>query len=159
MSYKNISYNLTNEQVAAVKASIDAIYENLPFLVSSLSKQEQKHLNHRGNDRNTELVADALHVVANHPEIMPGSFNIPEFQSDDNLYEKLHGLHMQLISLLDEITLTKKILGSEIMEAVKRVYDCVKKEQHTNAALKAMYIKMSARYKKSARKTNGQSES
>lgn len=159
MSYKNISYNLTDEQVNAIKAAIDTIYENLPFLVLSLSKQEQKHLNHRGNDRNTELVQDALYAVENHPEIMPGSFSIPEFVGDDSLYEKVHGVHMQLVSLLDGIILTEKVLGSEIMQAVKRIYDCVKKEKDTNAAIKPLYNKMSKRYARTAKASKAKSES
>ena len=122
MPYQNISAQVSAADVTAVKNAVATIRAKLPFLVS-LTADERKSLFKAGNS--LSFVQNSLQAAKNNPTILPGAFDVAEFESDVDLFAtltELGSIAEQLSSQLDD---TRIAVGSEAMNEATQVYNYV----------------------------------
>ncbi len=145
MPYANISATLSDADIQAVRASIQAIESKLPFLVSLTPKERQKLV--KMGEKSVAFVQQCLQIVKDNPALMPPTFNVQEFERDVNLAEKLLSVLMLLQNLCAKLDDTTLAVGSEAMAKSLEVYAQVKLTAKRNANLKASFEQLSTRYK------------
>src|SRR5260370_37020011 len=104
MPYQNISAQVSAADIQTVKDSVTTIRQKLPFLVS-LTADERKSLFKAGNS--LSFVQNSLQAAKNNPTILPGSFNVSEFESDVNLFDTLTDLGTVRAQLPSQIADTR----------------------------------------------------
>ncbi len=145
MSYSNISAALPQADVDAIKAAIVTINSKLPFLIS-LTKDERKTLYKMG-PKSIDFVQDSLRVAQNNTDIIPASFNTPEFAKDVNLAVPLSELALLIAQLNEKLSDTSMAVGSEAMRTSLEVYDYAKTAAKRKPGLKSVVDELGRRFK------------
>jgi hypothetical protein len=145
MSYQNISYNLSQEDVVAVKAALETINQKLPFLIN-LNKDEVQSLFKLGS-KSVDFVQDAASAVENFPSILPPSFDKTEYTKDTSLFKSLNEIKLLVDSLSEKIEDTMMAVGSEAMGASLEVYAYVQTASDRTLGLKSVAEKLKDRFK------------
>jgi hypothetical protein len=109
MPYQNIDATVPAVDVAAIKASFDAILAKLPFLVN-LSDEERKSIPRTG-EGSVGYVTDALTGIQNFPAIVPASFDAAGFKKDVDLFAVLSELGVIAASVARKIDDTRMAVG------------------------------------------------
>ena len=87
MNQNFISSTLTAQAVTDILAAVATIRTKLPFLIS-FSPEERKRLANV-TEESQGVVLAALNFAAQHPEAIPASFNLAEFNKDGALLSPL----------------------------------------------------------------------
>ena len=153
MGYQNISVNLVQADLDAVKTAIATINSKLPFLVT-LDKSEKQSLVKLGS-RSADFVADCSSAVATFPAILPASFDKNEYNKDTSLFKALSEIKLQLDSLCEKVNDTYTAVGSESMQASLEVYAYVQTAKDRTPGLKNVADKLKERFKGQGRKRSG----
>lgn len=158
MPYANISVTLSEADMQAVRASLDAIRAKLPFLVALTPKERQKLV--KMGEKSVAFVKQCLQTVKDNPDLMPPTFNRQEFERDVDLASSLLGLLLLMQDLCAKLDDTLLAVGSEAMQQSLDVYAQVKLTAKRDAQLKATFEQLSTRYKGlgQRRKPNSNSE-
>jgi uncharacterized phage infection (PIP) family protein YhgE len=147
MAYQNISAQLTAANIQAVKTAIAAIEAELPFLVT-LTPAERKSLFKTGNS--LTFVQNSLQAAKNNPTVVPGSFNVTEFESDVTLFGVLTELGTLVAQLATKLDDTRMAVGSEAMNEAAQVYGYVKSAAKTIPGLKPVADQLAERFQRAS---------
>lgn len=145
MSYQNISYDLTENDLNAVKASIAAINAKLPFLVTLDAKEIQGLV--KLGPKSTDFVTDASSAATNFSQILPGSFDKVEYAKDTALFKSLSEIKIILDSLHEKVNKTYMAVGSEAMIASLEVYAYVQTAAPRTPGLQSVADKLKDRFR------------
>lgn len=114
-----ISAEFTAEEQEATLAAIQQI-QSLPFLIG-LSNSEKRKLNKMG-DKSLAFVDRALSIAKQNPDMLPGNFDLEEFERDVNLYHAMTPVHIAISKLNELIEGTKMAVGSDAYSSALEVY-------------------------------------
>lgn len=96
------------------------INEILAFLIS-LSPEDRQSLVRMG-DKSRPLVEQSLVLVEQDDSFMPRSFDAAQMRKDKELYEALQPIIVQCMMLLERLSDTSLLVGSDLMMAALDVY-------------------------------------
>jgi hypothetical protein len=145
MPYGNISATLSDADLQATRASLDAIRAKLPFLVSLTPKERQKLV--KMGEKSVAFVQQCLQTVKDNPDLMPPTFNLQEFERDVDLASKLLSTLLIMQDLCAKLDDTLLAVGSEAMQQSLDVYAQVKLTAKRDARMKASFEQLATRYK------------
>jgi len=134
MPYQNISAQVSDKAMQAVKDALSAIESNLPFLIT-LTDDERKALFKAGPKR-LSFVQNALTASQDNPDILPKSFDAAEFESDVELFAALTEINTIVAQVASKIDDTRLAAGSEAMNEASDVYNYVKAAVKNTPGLK-----------------------
>lgn len=120
MDKNKISAVLSPQDLADIFAAVATIRSKLPFL-ASLSQDERKRLRNI-TEESQGVVLAALNFVAQHPEAIPGTFNIPEFTKDGALMTPLQRAVSAIAQLNLDADDTMRALHGDLYNAFLDVY-------------------------------------
>lgn len=106
-----INSTLTEEQIAEVKASVQNIYTNIPFLLG-LTVEERISLP-KINVANKVFTEDAINAIINNAGMLPNYLNVGNIQTDMQLFAQLDELTSLIRQLLEKLEDTQILAGSE----------------------------------------------
>ena len=137
--------NLVNAELPAADAveidtAIETIKSKTNFTIS-LTPEEKAGLVKMGNVFRQPVVI-AMNVVTEHPEIMPGTFDVANFKKDYNLVLALQPISQKLHVLLQAIDDTIMAAESDSVTAMLEVYGEVKTHKDKLPGLNAVYNEM-----------------
>ncbi len=135
MPYQNISATLTETDLQAIRTSIASITAKLPFLITLLPAERRKAI--KLTAKGPDFLDKVMMALKDHPEIVPGTFNLPEFEKDVTLLLQLVeilGLVNVLSSALND---TIMALGNESMTGGNRGYSLLQDGAEVVPGLKA----------------------
>ena len=119
-----ISAQLATDAKSKIYDAISVLEENLPFLID-LTLDERKALSALG-DRTQPFTMKALEVAQNHADILPGTFDVAEFQKDLDLYNDLKQIERRLSPLMDKMSDTALAAGNDAYNHALLVYGFIK---------------------------------
>lgn len=120
LTNNRISITLTAEAEQQVRTGLTMIQEAMPFLVG-LTPSERVNLP-KINVNNKVFTEDALNVAANNASLLPPFVKVDEMRNDLVLFEKLDELIVVLKQLLEKLTDTQMLAGSEAYASALAVY-------------------------------------
>lgn len=106
-----LSSTLREAQVIAVKAAIQNIYTEVPFLLG-LTVEERISLP-KINVANKAFTEDAINAITNNGDMLPGYLNVETMQTDLQLFSQLDELTSMVRQLLEKLEDTQILAGSE----------------------------------------------
>ncbi|RRD73563.1 hypothetical protein [Tannerella forsythia] len=139
-----ISARVTDEAVAAAKAKIVEINEQLPFLVA-LSAAQKKRRRVMGQ-KSVEYVNLALRGADHFGKYLPVNFNREEFERDVRLVSQLWDIRVPLAALLESLDDTIFAASTDAMARADEVYQFLKAAGRADAAVKAHVEEMRKRF-------------
>lgn len=145
MPKPNISAVLSDADRTAIKTSVADARGKMPFLVN-LDGNEKKKLFKMGPG-SVSFVEECLRIAKNNPGILPGNFDVVEFEKDANLTSALSDIGTVLIPLAEGVDDTFMAVGSEAMLQANIVYAQVKLASKSNANMDELKQKLAERYK------------
>lgn len=120
MSQNVVSLSLSSGQIEQVQGALAVLEKNLSGLVS-LSVEERRELNKMGPK--SEMFARKAHdVIAQSPELVPGSFDVKAFAADLAALDQLRPVVARLVALAQRGEDTEMALGSDIYSAALEGY-------------------------------------
>ncbi len=125
MSSQNLVSNaLAAQAVTAIGDAVATIRTNLPFLLN-LSPAQRKQL--RNITEASQGIAQAtINFVAQHPEALPGTFNVVEFNKDAALLAPFQQVASLIASLNTDTDDTLRALHSDLYGETLDVYASAK---------------------------------
>ncbi len=120
LTNNRISVTLTPEAEQQVRTGLSMIQEAMPFLVG-LTPSERVSLP-KINVSNKAFTEDALNVAANNPSLLPSFVKVDEMRNDLTLFGKLDELIVVLQQILEKLTDTQMLAGSEAYASALAVY-------------------------------------
>lgn len=148
MTQNLLSLKFTDEDLAAIDAALAVLEEKFAIL-PELSADEVRSLAKMG-DKSEPFCRQALMVLAQNPQVIPPSFDLPEAQNDlamlDALRPRFHRLH----TLAGKADGGETALGSDVLSACLEGYAFLK-VSGKGAGLEALRQSMSARFNRSGR--------
>lgn len=150
-SVNRISATLTVTDIDKIKKLIEALEKQMPFLVS-LDDAARKEL-HQVGDKSREFIRKALVAAQTHPDMLPRSFDIPEFAKDVELSESMYPLVLAIKRLYKSVEDTYALTLSEAYAASLITYRSAR-DNDENGTMAAALGDMSSRFaRKSTKKT------
>lgn len=120
LTNNRIQASITEEAEQKFKQGVALINEALPFLVG-LTAAERVNLP-KINVSNKVFTEDAINVAANNSALFPAFLNIEEMRQDLKLYQKLDDLGGIISQILEKISDTQMLAGSEAYASALTVY-------------------------------------
>ena len=145
MPYENISASLAPGQVQEIKAAIATIRNNMPFLISLTPDERRKRF--KMGDKSLAFVSNSVTVTQNNAEVVPASFDIPEFTKDYQLTMTLAEVLGLLEQLTEQVDDTLMAVGSESITSSLLIYDYVKTAAKHKPGLKSVADQLGERFK------------
>jgi hypothetical protein len=124
MPANRVNATLSPEQAQVVQAALATLRANLPFLID-LTPDERKGMLKFG-EKNRSFVAKAYAIAEQHPEILPGTFNLADLQADVGLVESLYPLLHSVTDLQGKLEDTYFAAGSEAYAGALLIYQYAK---------------------------------
>lgn len=148
-----ISAEFTVQSQTEVAKSIDTIRQELGFLATIRpgDRRSKQNMGQFG----LGYARECLTAAKTHPEMLPGTFDIPEFEKDVNLYGSLQACYIELNSLQQRISDTLNVLGQEMMEQSNLVYNQTKIAAKTDNRYTPTRDRLSERYIRKAGRSDG----
>jgi hypothetical protein len=146
MPYHDISAEVSDADLQAVKTALDTVRQKLPFLVT-LTPAERRRLYKMG-DRSLAFVQNSLQAAQNNPGVLPASFDLPGFERDVRLAVVLSELLVAFRQMTSQLDDTLLGVGSEAMNAATEVYGYVKAAARKTPGLKPVAAQLGERFKK-----------
>jgi len=146
MPYGNISAQVADADVQAIKAAVATIRSKLPFLIS-LTVQDRKRTFKLGPD-SLSFVQNCLQAVKDNPSVFPATFDADEFESDVDLFAVLTDLTTVVAQLASDTDDTRLAVGGEAMKEGTMVYNYVKAAVASTPGLKPVADQLGARFEK-----------
>ena len=145
MAYHNISAQLSDRDMADIKAAIATLEAKLPFLVN-LTATERRNLYKMG-DKSLGFVNNSVIAAQQNQTILPQAFDLPEFERDYALAQDLIDIRTSLRQITEKVDDTLVAVGSEAMRSSLSVYDYVKAAAKHQPGLKALAEQLGERFK------------
>jgi hypothetical protein len=131
MPYENISATVSDQAMAEIKGAIATIHAQLPFLINLTPDERRKRF--KMGDKSLAFVRNSVTATQNNPDIVPGNFDIAEFNRD-----------YQLTETVDDTLLA---IGSESMASSLLVYDYAKTTSRHSPGIKNVADQLGERFK------------
>ena len=131
MPYENISATISDQAMAEIKGAIATIHAQLPFLINLTPDERRKRF--KMGDKSLAFVRNSVTATQNNPDIVPGKFDIAEFNRD-----------YQLTETVDDTLLA---IGSESMASSLLVYDYAKTTSRHSPGIKSVADQLGERFK------------
>jgi hypothetical protein len=106
-----LNVTMTPAQITAVKAALQTIQTNMPFL-TGLTVEERIALP-KINVSNKAFTEDAINSALNNANMIPSYFSTTNLQTDYNLYVQLDELILLVDQVAERISDTQMLAGSE----------------------------------------------
>ncbi|MCK6387395.1 hypothetical protein [Zoogloea sp.] len=120
MSQNLVSLALSADQLTEVNKALDMLEKNLEGLIS-LSADDRAELRKMGPK--SEMFARKAHdVLAQAPEILPGTFELADFTADIEALDQLRPVFTRIAALAGRADDTEMALGSDIFTAALEGY-------------------------------------
>lgn len=149
MPYQNIDSSVSAADLQAIKDAFTTIRTKLPFLVN-LTADERKAIFKTGSD-SLSFVQNALTGAQGNPLILPGSFDVPGFERDVNLFATLTEVQTIGESLTSQIDDTRLAVGGEAMQSGIQFYNYVKTAAKTTPGLKPLADQLGERFQRASK--------
>ena len=120
LSNNRLSVVATAAQIAAVKAALQTIGTNLPFL-TGLTVEERIALP-AININNKVFTEDAINAAVNNTGLIPSYVSVPNMQNDLLLFSQLDELVVLVKQLLEKLEDTQLLAGSEAYTSALATY-------------------------------------
>ena len=146
-TYGNVSATMTLDSLNKVKAAIQTIGAEMPFLIN-LSEDEARGLFRLG-PRSLDFVSASRETVTHFPQILPPTFDPVEFLKDADLFSQLSEVKFLLDSLCEKVNDTYGEVGAEAMNSALEVYSYVRVNESKVPGLKTVSEKLGERFKRS----------
>jgi hypothetical protein len=124
MNENRVSGSLSSEDVAAVKAALETVRQNLPFLIG-LDPETRRSLPRMG-DKSRAFVRKSLEVANQNSGMLPQAFDVEEFRRDVALDEALLPVAESIRKLAEMIDDTHTAVRSDAYLAAVAVYQSAK---------------------------------
>ncbi len=132
MSSQNlVSATLAAQAVTNVTTAIATIRTNLPFLLNLTDAQRNSLLN--VTEASQGIVQASINFVTQHPEALPGAFNIAEFNKDAGLLAPFQQVATLIANLNTDTDDTLRALHSDLYRETLDVYAYAKAANRTGA--------------------------
>jgi hypothetical protein len=145
MPYENISATVSDQAMTEIKSAIAAIHTHLPFLINLTPDERRKRF--KMGDKSLAFVRNSVTATQNNPDIVPGNFNIAEFNRDYQLTVALSEVLGRLEQLTETVDDTLMAVGSESMASSLLVYDYAKAAARHSPGLKSVADQLGERFK------------
>jgi len=119
-----ISAELSAESMERIRAALDTIRTELPFLIN-ITPQE-RHTMAKLGDKSVAFDEKCVSYMASHPGYLPGFIDPEELRKDRNLRTNLMHLHADFSAVNTAIEDTLTVVGSEIWTADLAYYQTVR---------------------------------
>ena len=153
MSQNVVSLALSAEQVEAVNKALDVLEKNLEGLIS-LSVDDRSELRKMG-PKSEMFARKAYDVLAQSPEILPGTFELADFTVDLEALDQLRPVFTRIAALAGRADDTEMALGSDIYSAALEGYRFAKLAGK-GAALDELKAQASVRFAGQRRRKGGE---
>lgn len=144
-----ISATLSSGDVTAIKTSIDDIKAKLPFLIGLTIEQRKKIL--KMGDKSLAFCDEAHTAANNHPTVLPGNFDLAEYNKDDDLYSPLFEVLDFLRPVFEGINDTLMVTGNERLRQSIAVYKAFKDAAGIDPTYETIARDLGERFKKAGR--------
>lgn len=124
MNENLVSGSLKSEDVAAIKAALDAIRQRLPLL-RGLDPEARRSLLRMG-DKSRTFVRKCFEVANQNPGMLPRAFDLDEFGRDVALDEALLPITQSIRQLAEMVDDTNTAVRSDAYLAALTVYQSAK---------------------------------
>jgi hypothetical protein len=132
MSSQNlVSAALTEQAVTNITGAIATIRTNIPFLIN-LNDAQRKSLRNV-TEASQGIVQATINFVAQHPEALPGTFNITEFNKDAALLDPFQQVASLIANLNTDTDDTLRALHSDLYSETLDVYADAKASNRAGA--------------------------
>lgn len=133
----------------SISTSLTDVEAKLSFLISLSAVEAQKLI--KMGSKSMDFVHDALLSAREHPEILPTSFDLAEYENDVALYDALQSIQIRINELAKKIDDTMRLVGSDSMNAALEVYGLLNLALKTNPSLKPTIDELKKRFAKSSK--------
>ena len=120
LNFNRMNVTATSEQVNAVKAALQAINTNLPFL-TGLTPEERSSLPSI-NVNNKVFTEDAINAGLNNASLIPSYVSVANMQSDLTLFHQFDELILLTKQTLEKLEDTQLLAGSEAYTSALALY-------------------------------------
>ncbi|WP_374480472.1 hypothetical protein [Zoogloea sp.] len=149
MTQNVISLPLSAEQIDLVQKALEVLEQQLAGLIS-LSVDQRRELSKMG-PKSEMFARKAYDVIAQSPEILPGTFDLKEFGADIQALDRLRPVLARLTALTQRGDDTEMALGSDIYGAALEAYRFAKLAGK-GTALDELRAQASTRFKGQSRR-------
>ena len=149
MSQNLLSLELTDDQVALIGSSLDAVEGALTGLIA-LDNATRRQLTKMG-DKSEAFVRQTLTVLAQNPDVVPSGLGLPEAQADLAAIERLRPILARLQRLVERAGDSEMALGSDLMSVALEGYSLLKTTGR-NKGLEGTAEALGARFARGPRK-------
>jgi len=153
MSQNVISLALSADQLAEVNKALDALEKHLTDLIS-LSVDDRSELRKMG-PKSEMFARKAYDVMAQSPEILPGTFELADFTADIEALDQLRPVFTRIAALAGRANDTEMALGSDIFNAALEGYRYAKLAGK-GAALDELKAQASVRFSGQRKRKGGE---
>jgi len=144
-----ISATLTDGDVTDIKAKLDEVKVKLPFLIGLTIEQRKKIF--KMGDKSVSFCDEAHAAANNHPTVLPGNFDLNEYNKDDDLYAPLFEVYDYLRPLFESINDTLMVLGNERMRQSTVVYKAFKSAAEIDPTYETIARDLGERFKRAGK--------
>jgi hypothetical protein len=149
MPYGNIDAQVSAADVQAIKDAVATIRTKLPFLIS-LTVQDRKRTFKLGPD-SLSFVQNSLQAAKDNPSMVPGTFSVPAFETDTNLFAVLTELNTVVAQLASDLSDTRMAVGGEAMKEAGLIYNYAKAAATSTPGLKPVVQQLGERFQKASK--------
>ena len=153
MTQNVISLALSADQLAEVNKALDMLEKNLTELIS-LSVDDRSELRKMG-PKSEMFARKAYDVLAQSPEILPGTFELADFTVDLEALDQLRPVFARIAALAGRADDTEMALGSDIFNAALEGYRYAKLAGK-GAALDELKAQASVRFSGQRKRKGGE---
>jgi len=148
MSYENrISLKINSTDITSIKHALNALEKLLKPHLKALKVEERQQLPKMA-DGNLPFVEKAMDYAESDPEFAPKYLNIPEMRIDYNAVDLLTSFIRPLEQLVDNLSDSIVLSGSELYVSSLTYYKSVKQAAKTNVpGAKAIEEDLAKRFK------------
>jgi hypothetical protein len=150
VSQNLLSLELTDEQLALIGSSLDAVEGALTGLIA-LDNATRRQLTKMG-DKSEAFVRQTLTVLAQNPDVVPSGLGLAEGQADLAALERLRPVLARLQRLVERAEDSEMALGSDLMSVALEGYSLLKTTGR-NKGLEGTAEALGARFARGPRKS------
>jgi hypothetical protein len=134
MSQQNlVTVNIADTDHAEITAAIETLRTKLLPHLKAINGTEKHDLPKMG-EKTYSFVVKALEHCEQNPELAPQFLDLPEFSRDVAAVEKLRAFNAPLTQIVDQLTDTITMAGSDAYAAALMFYNTVKTAKKSNVS-------------------------
>ena len=151
MSQNLISASISAELKASILQRLTSVKTDLNFLLSLQPAEVQSLF--KAGDGYAPFMDKAYNAAIDHPEILPGIFDVEEFKKDYRLAKDIIPIVNMVNELAEGLQKTQIAVNSDTMGESLDVYAAVKQNKDKVPGLNVLADEMAVFFKKTKKKT------